>query len=51
VCGIQVVMITAYTVVASALWPAMWAHPLGLLLKNLPITAAALALGAIEEER
>jgi len=51
VCGIQVVMITAYTVVASALWPAMWAHPLGLLLKNLPIIAAALALGAIEEER
>lgn len=51
VAGIQVAVIAVYTVAATLLWPAMWAHPLGALLKNLPIVAAALALGAIEEER
>jgi uncharacterized protein YbjT (DUF2867 family) len=49
--GIQVALVGAYTVAATLLWPAMWAHPLGPFLKNLPIVAAALALGAIEEER
>ena len=51
VAGIQAAMVCVYTLVATVLWPAMWAHPLGVLLKNLPIVAAALALGAIEEER
>lgn len=49
--GIQVAVIAVYTLGTTLLWPGMWAHPLGPLLKNLPIVAAALALGAIEEER
>ncbi len=49
--AIQVGMVAGYTLAASVLWPSMWAHPLGMLLKNLPIVAAALALGAIEEDR
>ena len=49
--AVQVAGVGAYTVVATFLWPGMWAHPLGVLLKNLPILAAALALGAVEEER
>ena len=49
--GLQFAMIAAYTVVASALWPGLWAHPLGVLLKNVPIAVAVLALGAIEEDR
>ena len=49
--GLQVAMVGGYSLVATVLWPAMWAHPLGVLLKNLPILAAILALGAIEEDR
>lgn len=48
---IQVAMVCAYTLAATLLWPSMWAHPLGVLLKNLPILAAVLALGAIEDDR
>ena len=48
---IQFAMVAAYTLVATWLWPAMWADPLGVLLKNVPIAVAALALGAIEEDR
>jgi hypothetical protein len=43
--------VASYTVVATLLWPAMWADPLGVLLKNVPIVAAILAWGAIEEQR
>jgi hypothetical protein len=49
--GIQVALVASYTLVATLLWPEMWAHPLGMLLKNLPIVAAILVLGAIEEDR
>jgi uncharacterized protein YbjT (DUF2867 family) len=48
---IQVLVIAGYTAVATLLWPALWAQPLGALFKNVPILAAVLALGAIEEER
>lgn len=47
----QLLVVAGYTLAASVLWPGLWASPLGVLLKNLPIAAAALALGAIEEER
>jgi uncharacterized protein YbjT (DUF2867 family)/uncharacterized membrane protein YphA (DoxX/SURF4 family) len=47
----QVAVIAVYTLVATWLWPSLWAESLGPLLKNLPIVAAVLALGAIEEER
>lgn len=33
-------LMTAMTVVGTALQPALWLHPLGPLLKNLPIAAA-----------
>lgn len=33
-------LMTLMTVVATALEPALWLHPLGPLLKNLPIAAA-----------
>ena len=44
-------MIGSYTAVATWLWPTMWADPLGVLLKNVPIVAAVLAWGAMEEPR
>jgi hypothetical protein len=48
---VQVVAIAAYTAVATILWPSLWLEPLGPLFKNVPILAAALAYGAIEEDR
>jgi uncharacterized protein YbjT (DUF2867 family) len=48
---VQVIAIAAYTAVASILWPSLWLEPLGPLFKNVPILAAALAYGAIEEDR
>jgi hypothetical protein len=48
---VQLVAVTAYTLVATLLWPSLWAEALGPLAKNVPIAAAILALGAIEEER
>jgi len=51
VATLQFAMIGGYTAVATMLWPAMWADPLGVLLKNIPILAAVLAWGAIEEDR
>jgi hypothetical protein len=47
----QVSLIAGYTVVATVLWPSLWAEALGPLVKNIPIAVAALILGAIEEER
>ena len=47
----QLGVVAAYTAVATLLWPGMWSDPLGSLLKNVPILAAILAWGAIEEER
>ena len=48
---IQVLVIAAYTAIATAFWPSLWAEALGPLAKNVPIIAAVLALGAIEEDR
>lgn len=48
---VQVLVICGYSAVATILWPSLWAESLGPLLKNVPILAAVLALGAIEEER
>ena len=47
----QVLVIAGYTAIATLLWPSLWMESLGPLLKNVPIIAAVLALGAIEEER
>ena len=47
----QVLLILGYTAVASLLWPSLWAEALAPLAKNLPAAAAALVLGAIEEDR
>jgi uncharacterized protein YbjT (DUF2867 family) len=47
---IQVILVTGYTIMATALFPSLWLEPLGPLLKNLPILAAILAWAAIEEE-
>ena len=49
--SIQVAAIATYTIVASVLWPSLWLEPLGPLFKNVPILAAVLAHGAIEEDR
>jgi uncharacterized protein YbjT (DUF2867 family) len=49
--AIQLLAIGVYTVLATVLWPSLWAESLGPLLKNIPLVAAVLALGAIEEER
>jgi uncharacterized protein YbjT (DUF2867 family) len=48
---VQLTVIASYTLVMSALEPALWADPFGALLKNLPIAAAVLVLGALDEER
>jgi uncharacterized protein YbjT (DUF2867 family) len=48
---VQVFVIAAYTLGGTIFWPDLWADPVGPLLKNLPILAAVLALGAIEEDR
>jgi len=47
----QVALLAIYTVVATLLWPSLWAEALGPLVKNIPIAVAALVLGAIEEPR
>jgi uncharacterized protein YbjT (DUF2867 family) len=48
---VQLAVIGTYTAAATVLWPALWADPLGPLLKNLPILAAVMTLAAIEEDR
>jgi len=49
--GIQVALIAVYTLAGTLMEPSVWTAPLGPLLKNLPIIAAVVALGSIEEER
>ncbi|HJT05453.1 MAG TPA: NAD(P)H-binding protein [Stellaceae bacterium] len=49
--GVQIGAIVTYTAILSLLRPALWLDPFGPLLKNLPIIAAVLALGAIENDR
>lgn len=47
----QFALVTAYSVAATCVVPALWMDPFGSLLKNLPILAAILAHGALEAER
>jgi uncharacterized protein YbjT (DUF2867 family) len=47
----QLVFVIGYTAALSYAQPALWGDPFGPLLKNLPIAAAILALGAIENAR
>jgi uncharacterized protein YbjT (DUF2867 family) len=49
--AVQIGTILAYTVALSVLRPALWLDPLGPLLKNLPIIAGVLGLGAMEKDR
>ena len=49
--AVQVIVVLGYTLALSVAEPALWADPLGPLLKNLPILAAALALAGLEAER
>jgi len=46
---VQVVLVIAYTAIATLLFPSLWLEPLGPLLKNVPIVAAIVAWGALEE--
>jgi hypothetical protein len=48
---IQVMVILGYTAAATVLFPSLWTEPLGPLFKNVPILAAVLAWGAVEEDR
>ncbi len=49
--AVQVIVILGYTLALGVAEPALWADPLGPLLKNLPVLAAALALAALEAGR
>ncbi|MCA0870943.1 NAD-dependent epimerase/dehydratase family protein [Seohaeicola saemankumensis] len=51
VAGLQAALILAYTLVFSALAPALWLLPLGGLLKNLPLLALVAIQGILEDER
>ncbi len=51
VAATQILAVLGYTLVLTFAEPALWVEPLGPLLKNLPILAAALALAALEVER
>jgi hypothetical protein len=46
---VQFFLVLAYTAIATLLFPSLWMEPLGPLLKNVPILAAILAWGALEE--
>jgi hypothetical protein len=45
----QFILVITYTAVATLLFPSLWMEPLGPLLKNIPILAAILAWGALED--
>jgi uncharacterized protein YbjT (DUF2867 family) len=49
--AVQIGTILAYTAALSALRPALWLDAFRPLVKNLPIVAAVLALGAMESDR
>ena len=46
---LQFFLVLAYTAIATILFPSLWMEPLGPLLKNVPILAAILAWGTLEE--
>ncbi|TWT14851.1 NAD(P)H-binding protein [Reyranella sp. CPCC 100927] len=47
----QVIVVAGYTIVLSLLVPALWLHPFGPLLKNLPILALIAVWAVLERER
>lgn len=47
----QLSVVLGYTIWLGLLAPGLWLDPFGPLLKNLPILAAILALGALETDR
>ena len=47
----QLCVVLGYTIGLGLLAPGLWMDPFGPLLKNLPILAAILALGALETDR
>ena len=49
--GAAMVAMTFMTLIATVLQPALWLHPLGPLLKNLPIAAALWLLMCIHDDR
>ncbi len=51
VAATQILVVLGYTLALGVAEPALWADPLGPLLKNLPILAAALVLAVLEVER
>lgn len=51
VAQLQAAALIVLTAIATLLFPSLWTEPLGPLAKNLPIIAAALAWGEIEEAR
>ena len=51
VAAAQLLLVGSYTIGLGLLLPALWGEPFGPLLKNLPILAAILALGALEADR
>ena len=44
-------LMAVMTVLATVIQPSLWLHPLGPLLKNLPILAAVLCYGAVSDPR
>jgi hypothetical protein len=46
--GLALAAMLAMTLVATALLPTLWLHPLGPLLKNVPVAALLVALIRIE---
>ena len=48
---VQLLVVLGYTIGLGLLAPDLWIDPFGPLLKNLPILAAILALGALEADR
>ncbi|MDB5360229.1 MAG: hypothetical protein JWO51_1526 [Rhodospirillales bacterium] len=48
---VQLCTVLGYTLGLGLLAPGLWTDPFGPLLKNLPILAAILALGALESDR
>lgn len=47
----QLIVVLGYTIVIGVCLPALWADPLGPLLKNLPIMAAIAVYGVIGDKR
>lgn len=48
---VQLLIVIAYTSALTIAQPALWAEPLGPLLKNIPFVLAILVLAVIERER